>query len=267
MDKSDIRAAVLSVMTSVAPETDPILIEPDRPLHEALDLDSLDWLNVVEMLQARLGVDITGVERSRISTLDALVDVLAEHVSDAQPVPASPPASGSAAAPLPDLQWLVGERRVGVRPIVREDAALEAAFVRQLSDDSRYMRFMSTIDELSPRKLAELTDVDQVGHVALAATVDGDGGPAFVGVARYIVDKTGRSCEFAIAIDDAWHGSGLAGRLMHSLIGVARSRGLATMECDVLRSNRKMLLFARQLGFVARGGAGERDTAHLVLAL
>jgi acetyltransferase len=263
MDTAEVRTAVLAAIAAIAPETDPKQIPGDRPLREAADLDSLDWLNVVEALQTRFGVEIPTDARSRITTLDAMVDYLAARM-------AAPPAavpSRSAAATLSRRQWSVDGQRITVRPIGRDDAGLEADFVRHLSAESRYKRFMSTINELSPGKLAEMTDVDQVRHVALAALAKVDGEPAFVGVARYIVDASGRRCEFAIAVADAWQGSGLAGLLMQALIDLARARGLAVMEGDVLRSNRKMLRFARQLGFVPQREGSDRETMHIVRAL
>ena len=269
MNTENIRAAVLAAIAAIAPETDLNRIERDRPLRDAIDLDSLDWLNVVEALQARFSIEIPAADWTRIATLDALVDYLASRVPAASAAPEAQAAKAvrAPATTLPHAQWLVDGRPVTVRPIGHDDAALDAEFVRRLSAESRYKRFMSAITELSPGKLAELTDVDQVRRVAIAAIVEGDGHPAFVGVTRYVVDASGRGCEFAIAVDDAWQGSGLAGRLMQALIEVARARGLATMEGDVLRSNRKMLRFARQLGFVPQRGAGDRETFHVVRAL
>jgi acetyltransferase len=116
-------------------------------------------------------------------------------------------------------------------------------------------------------RLKDLTDVDQVRHVALAATVERDGKEALVGVARYVVDASGTGCEFAIAVDDAWQGSGLAGILMHALIDIARARGLATMEGSVLATNRRMLKFTRQLGFVPQDDPEDRDTVRVVRSL
>ena len=263
LDTQAIRSAVLEAIGLIAPDADPTQIPGDRPLRDAIELDSLDWLNVVELLQAKLAVEIPPSDRTRIATLDGLVDYLSSRL----PAEAARPASRPAAADLPQRQLLVDGRPVTVRPIGRDDARLEVDFVRHLSADSRYKRFMTTINELSPRKLVEMTDVDQVRHVALAATVEGDDPPAFVGVARYIVDPSGRRCEFAVTVADAWQGSGLAGVLMQALIDVARARGVAAMEGDVLRTNRKMLRFARQLGFVPQRDAGDRDTVHIVREL
>jgi acetyltransferase len=156
---------------------------------------------------------------------------------------------------------------VTIRPIRPDDAPMEAEFVRHLSDEARYKRFMATMRELPKAKLKYLTEVDQVRHVALVATVERGGKPVEVGVARYIVDPKGASCEFAIVVDDEWQGSGLAGVLMHALIEVARSRGLATMDGIVLATNSRMLRFTRQLGFRAERDPDDPSTLRVVLPL
>ena len=139
--------------------------------------------------------------------------------------------------------------------------------MRHLSGDARYKRFMLTLRELSPATLKYLTDVDQVSHVALVATVAGRERETEVGVARYIVDPSGSNCEFAIAVDDAWQGCGVAGILMQALIDAARSRGLATMEGIVLRTNTRMLAFSRRLGFEMRPDPDDRETVRVVRRL
>lgn len=263
LNKKDIRNAVLESIASIAPEADLKRISATRALREQIDLDSLDWLNVFEALQARLSIRIPPAEQGRITSLDELVGYLAGQAR----LPATAAVRDDAPEALPRAQWIVDGRTITVRPIGPDDAQLESEFVRHLSVESRYKRFMSTIVELPSRKLAELTDVDQESHVALVATAEVDGGVSIVGVARYIVEPPGRSCEFAITVDDAWQGTGLAGLLMQLLIDVARSRGLATMEGEVLRSNRPMLRFARQLGFAPQARTDDRETVHIVRAL
>ena len=73
-----------------------------------------------------------------------------------------------------------------------------------------------------------------------------------IGVARYVAGPQGDDCEFAIAIDDEWQGSGVAGILMLTLIDAARARGFQRMEAFILSTNDKMIKFARQLGFAVR---------------
>jgi GNAT superfamily N-acetyltransferase len=75
------------------------------------------------------------------------------------------------------------------------------------------------------------------------------------------------NCEFAVALDDAWQGSGLAGILMHALMEVARARGLATMEGFVLTTNTWMLKLTRQLGFKQQRDPEDRETVRVVRPL
>lgn len=152
-------------------------------------------------------------------------------------------------AELVRTRYLFDGNPVTIRPIRREDAPMEQDFVKHLSADSRYKRFMSTLQELSPGKLKYLTEIDYVRHLALVAVVQQDGRELEIGVARYVANPAGNSCEFAVAIDDAWQGSGVAGILMLTLIDAAKVRCMASMEGIILASNDKMLKFARQLGF------------------
>ncbi|MBX3714729.1 MAG: GNAT family N-acetyltransferase [Burkholderiales bacterium] len=261
MDPASLRAAVEAAIAAAAPGTDVSRLAADRPLREQVDLDSLDWLNVVAALGERLGIAIPEADYGRLETLEAIVGYLAPRVEH----PGSPTAPAS--AELPDARHLVHGTEVEVRPMRADDKPLEADFVRRLSSESRYGRFMATVRELSPAKLAYLTEVDQVRHVALVAVVDPGGTPAIVGVVRYVVDPAGRNCEFAIAIDDGWHHSGLAGILMGHLVEVARARGLEAMEGFVLAANSAMLHLAHQLGFASHHDPGDRDTVRVALDL
>lgn len=265
MDVEAIRSAILAAIRSVAPEADLQRIDPGRPLVEQVELDSMDWLNVATALQERLPVDIPEGELDRQASVDSILAFVASRLEGHRVAP-SVRAPTSPRAPGRTIHE-VGGTTVTVRPIHREDRALEAEFVRHLSADARYKRFMATLRELSKAKLDYLTDVDQVGHVALIATVERDGRTVPVGIGRYIVDAGGTGCEFSIAVDDAWQGSGLAGILMHELMEIARSRGLATMEGIVLAANAPMLHFARQLGFTLTHDPEDRTVMRVVRSL
>lgn len=164
-------------------------------------------------------------------------------------------------------RYLFDGTPVTIRPIRAEDAAMEQGFVQHLSADSRYKRFMSTLKELPPGKLKYLTEIDYVRHLALVAIIEQEGRPVEIGVARYVAGPSGDDCEFAIAIDDAWQGSGVAGILMLSLIDAARARGMRKMEAFILASNDKMIKFARQLGFEVRRDADDPGMMHAVRSL
>ena len=152
-------------------------------------------------------------------------------------------------AELVRTRYLFDGSEVQIRPIRADDKTMEQDFVQHLSPDSRYRRFMSTLKELAPGKLKYLTEIDYVKHLALVAIIERDGEQIEIGVARYVAGPSGTDCEFAIAIDDEWQGSGVAGILMLTLIDAARARGMQRMEAFILSTNDKMIKFARQLGF------------------
>ena len=156
---------------------------------------------------------------------------------------------------------------VTIRPIRAEDSGMEQDFVRHLSEESRYSRFMGMLRELPERKLEYFTHIDYDRHMAFVATVEHEGKEVEVGVARYVATGAPDTCEFAITVDDAWQKTGIAGLLMIALQDAARRNGFKTMEGMVLGSNRKMIKFARQLGFTVHREAGEGDTVHVALQL
>ena len=265
MEFEDIRTAVRATIKSIAPDADVQQIRPDRPLRQQIELDSMDWLNVIADLRDRLSIEIPESDYGRLTTMDSIVAYVASR--RAQQPGESLRAMAATPAQLPCTHHLVNGTPVAVRPMRPDDMPLEADFARHLSKETRYDRFMVTLSELSSAKLKYLTDVDQVRHVALVATADRAGQQILVGVVRYIVDPVGTGCEFAVVVDDAWQRSGLAGILMHALMDVARSRGLTTMEGIVLARNTRMLKFMRQLGFSRQRDPDACDTIRVVRSL
>jgi GNAT superfamily N-acetyltransferase len=162
---------------------------------------------------------------------------------------------------------LLNEMTVTIRPIRAEDCGMEQEFIRHLSKESRYFRFMASIPELSQKKLKYFTEIDYDRHMAFVATIMRNHKEVEIGVARYVHTETPGSCEFGITVDDAWHGSGVAVFLMIFLEDTARERGFKTMEGIVLPSNEKMLRFAQKRGFKIHFVPGEEDTIHIRLQL
>ncbi|WP_417908579.1 GNAT family N-acetyltransferase [Candidatus Electronema sp. PJ] len=155
-----------------------------------------------------------------------------------------------------------------IRPIRPEDAELEQEFVRNLSDQAKYFRFMQAIDELSPQMVARFTQIDYSREMALIAVVQNtEGKETEIGVARYSINPDGRSCEFAIVVADEWQRQGIAHLLMQQLIATARNHGLQIMEGDVLANNYDMLTLVEKLGFVISTSEDSADIEHVVMRL
>jgi acetyltransferase len=138
---------------------------------------------------------------------------------------------------------------VETRPIRPEDAEMEQQFVKNLSERSRYFRFMNSVRELTPAMLMRFTQIDYDREMAFVAVRSESGKEEEIAVARYVTNPDGSSCEFALVVADAWQSKGLGRRLLQTLVEVARSRGLEVMVGHILAANQPMLALCAKLGF------------------
>lgn len=81
MTRDDLRAAYLEELTRVAPDIEPASVSEDDHLQDDLELDSMDVLNFVTALHARLGVDIPETDYPQIATLRLALDYLEKALS------------------------------------------------------------------------------------------------------------------------------------------------------------------------------------------
>ena len=139
--------------------------------------------------------------------------------------------------------------RVTIRPIEPEDAQREQAFVRGLSPESRYFRFMNTLRELSPQMLERFTHPDAVREIALVALTGESSSAQQIGVARCARMQDRNASEFALVVADAFQGQGLGRLLMQALLNAAEEHGIKRIEGLVLNNNQRMLELMHSLGF------------------
>ena len=71
--KTDIRAVLLEELGNIAPEIDMQTVDPGADLRDALDIDSMDFLNFVTAIHHRLGVDIPEIDYPKFLTLAGAV--------------------------------------------------------------------------------------------------------------------------------------------------------------------------------------------------
>jgi len=158
---------------------------------------------------------------------------------------------------------LRGGRRVTLRAVRLQDKEEMQAFLKRLSEQSRYSRFMTPLRELSPGMLDRAVNPEPGRELQLVADCGEGAQPRIVGGARYSAAAGSKDCEFALTVADDWQGLGLARRLLETLMGAARAAGIERMEGYILASNSRMLGLARRLGF-ERVESPEGPTVHLV---
>jgi len=150
---------------------------------------------------------------------------------------------------LVSMWQLADGTNIKIRPIRPEDASIEQSFVRQLSPQSKYFRFMQGLNELTQKMLVRFTQLDYNHELALIAVFEQGGEETELGVARYVMNPDGESCEFALVVADKWQHRGLGSRLMNELMEAARQRGIRQMNGEILANNHHMLKLTETLGF------------------
>ena len=184
----------------------------------------------------------------------------------------SVPYAHMAILPYPNV--LTGEftARDGMRCLLRairpEDADALQHFVRDLSEEARYFRFLSTLAELSPSMLARFTQIDYDREMAIVAVIPGDTGEErIIGVARYLLNPDAVTAEFALVVADDFQGRGIGSALMKRICGIARERGLKAVIGLVLGKNNDMLALMNRLGFIEQSDPDDPELRRVVMRL
>lgn len=77
MNEDNARAAVLAAIGQVAPDVDPDDLDEAARLRQDLELDSLDFLRLVETIAQATGVDIPERDYPQVTTVGGLIQYLA----------------------------------------------------------------------------------------------------------------------------------------------------------------------------------------------
>jgi acyl carrier protein len=72
MNEHEVRAGVMAAIKAVAPEVEAAELVAEKLLRDQVDLDSMDWLNVIVGFHERFGIDIPEADYARLTTLNAI---------------------------------------------------------------------------------------------------------------------------------------------------------------------------------------------------
>ena len=158
-----------------------------------------------------------------------------------------------ALACYPKSYSIPGEGDICIRPITPEDIGIEDKFVRNLSAESRYLRFFYGLKGLTPAMLSRFTHNHYPHDVALIATITDSPQEVEIGVARFAESEREATAEFAVVVDDHWQGKGIGSFLIGELVSLAMQAGFERLEGLVLRDNNRMRRLLVKLGFKSQG--------------
>ena len=134
---------------------------------------------------------------------------------------------------------------VHIRPVREADAEDLVAFHSQLSEQTVYMRFFSSMPKIPPAILDRFLHPYDDTHISLIATL----GDEIIALSVYERAPESDEADVAFVIADAHQGRGLGTLLLEHLAVIARAHGIKRFTADTLRHNARMLQVFRDSGF------------------
>ena len=85
MTPTDIRSVILDILENIAPDEDLSDLKDDVPFREQLELDSMDFLDIVMELRKRYRIQIPEEDYSQLASMQSTCDYLEPLMKDMQP--------------------------------------------------------------------------------------------------------------------------------------------------------------------------------------
>lgn len=145
--------------------------------------------------------------------------------------------------------------KIEVRPANSGDDAALAEFFRHVSKDDLRFRFLSAVQKVSDKQIAEMTHVDH--RRTEDFMVFEAGGQEIIGNAMLAADKAMETGEVAFTVHSDFKGKGIETALLEYVTANARARGLKKLQSIESRENHCTIELERKLGFTARGIDGD----------
>lgn len=76
MTQEDVKQIVLDIIAEIAPDEDLSNVKPDVRLRDQLDLDSMDFLDIVMELRKQHGIEVPEADYPQLASLQSCADYL-----------------------------------------------------------------------------------------------------------------------------------------------------------------------------------------------
>ena len=76
MTKEDCKKVVLDIIGDIAPDEDITNVKPDVRLRDQLELDSMDFLDIVMELRKQHGIEVPEADYMQLASLDSSAEYL-----------------------------------------------------------------------------------------------------------------------------------------------------------------------------------------------
>lgn len=72
-NKQTLKAVITRLILEIAPEADIESLDPNEDLREELDLDSIDFMKLLEALTVETGITISESDYDQVNTLQSMI--------------------------------------------------------------------------------------------------------------------------------------------------------------------------------------------------
>jgi len=159
--------------------------------------------------------------------------------------------------------------QVTIRAIRPDDRDAILAALKELDERTLYLRFFGPKQGFSHKELTEATDVDFVRTVALVTCIRDGAEEKIIGAGRYIAfgdTEPPDRAEVAFMVEEDYHGLGISSMMLRHLAGIAKEKGIAQFQAEVLQENKGMLAVFNKSGYPVKQDFVEGIT-HVTLSL
>lgn len=137
-----------------------------------------------------------------------------------------------------------------IRPVTPGDLDALVDLHQRLGSLTVRCRFLTSHPDLSPERLAQLTDVD--GHDRVTFVAAAAGGARVTGVGRYVRRSGSDTADVELLADDEGRAGGIEPALLRRLAAHARSQGVDTLELEVLPLDQAFIDLLERSGMKVR---------------
>lgn len=82
MTRDEVRDAIIEIINDILPEGDCSEVNPDEKLRDQLDLDSMDFLDIVMELRKQYKIQIPEEDYPKLASLSSCIEYLSPKMQD-----------------------------------------------------------------------------------------------------------------------------------------------------------------------------------------